>query len=290
LKLCVPTRWSSHFISVENLLNAKYALLEVVGDVELMEQAKGKKPEKVAAFMEKINSSELWLNAKTIRDILFYPTNLINVFERDNCDLSKVYPRFQKLKQQFQNDSFLNGVVRRRWDFINTESMSIAYLFSPRGAAEKWFGYDYNQAKRSFQDRIKYYYDEEDEVKQCEVEMNNFLLKMNDVNCWYTDDYKAMDVKSYWAEYGRKTYPILAKIVTNLYLILTSSAAAERVWSIFTFIHTKKRNRLAMDKVDKLVYISVNSALLDTLDLANYFEDLELDSDDEGTTEIINLD
>jgi hypothetical protein len=52
------------------------------------------------------------------------------------------------------------------------------------------------------------------------------------------------------------------------------------VWSIFTWIHSKKRNRLAMDKVEKLVYIYVNSALLDSMDKTDYFEDPDSDSDE----------
>ena len=41
-----------------------------------------------------------------------------------------------------------------------------------------------------------------------------------------------------------------------------------------------------MDKVEKLVYIYVNSALLDSMDKTDYFEDPDSDSDESA---IVNL-
>ena len=40
-----------------------------------------------------------------------------------------------------------------------------------------------------------------------------------------------------------------------------SSAAAERNWSAFSFVHSRLRNRLTPDKVEKLVYIFFNKKL-----------------------------
>ncbi|ETI53269.1 hypothetical protein PPTG_08572 [Phytophthora nicotianae INRA-310] len=47
----------------------------------------------------------------------------------------------------------------------------------------------------------------------------------------------------------------IAKLV---FAIPTFSAASERAWSIMDFIHSKKRNRLSVEKVDMLAYIYVN--------------------------------
>ncbi|KAE8890876.1 hypothetical protein PF005_g15325 [Phytophthora fragariae] len=43
-----------------------------------------------------------------------------------------------------------------------------------------------------------------------------------------------------------------------------SSAASERAWGIMDFIHSKKRNRLAVDKVYMLAYIYVNHLAVST--------------------------
>jgi hypothetical protein len=49
-----------------------------------------------------------------------------------------------------------------------------------------------------------------------------------------------------------------------------SSAASERVWSIYRFIHSRLHNRLANEKVKKLAFIYVNCAILDTDDQTDY--------------------
>ncbi len=246
-------------------------------------RASSKNPRKIDLLVEKIKSHTFWAECSRIKDILLHPTNLINVFERDTCDLSKVYPRFQALKNEFSSTPFLNSIVLARWNFINTESMSFAYLFTPVGASAKWFNDDYIQAKIRFKERVKHFYgDDQDKLKACEKEIQEFLVQMNDTELspCLKEEYFSIDGKSYWSQYGRKDYPLLSKVIAPLFTVPTSSAAAERVWSIFTWIHSKKRNRLAMDKVEKLVYIYVNSALLDSMDKTDYFEDPDSDSDE----------
>ena len=56
-------------------------------------------------------------------------------------------------------------------------------------------------------------------------------------------------------------YPKLRHIAMSLYTVPTSSAASERIWSIFDFIHCKRRNRLRNERVDKLVFLYANHAL-----------------------------
>lgn len=76
---------------------------------------------------------------------------------------------------------------------------------------------------------------------------------------------------SYWKTMGR-TFPVLGEIANIVFALPTSSAASERAWSIFNHIHTKKRNRLSVDKVELLVYIYINYGALkgEKVDLARH--------------------
>ena len=76
-------------------------------------------------------------------------------------------------------------------------------------------------------------------------------------------------------------YPLLKKIALKLYSIPNSSASSERVWSIFSFIHSRIRNRLKNKEVEKLVYVYCNAALLDEFDTIDYLQDNH-DEDDSG--------
>lgn len=69
---------------------------------------------------------------------------------------------------------------------------------------------------------------------------------------------------------GKIKYKDLAPIANRVFSIVTSSASAERCWSIYGRIQSKTRNRLLADRAEKLVYIYMNSALLDEEDKETY--------------------
>ena len=62
---------------------------------------------------------------------------------------------------------------------------------------------------------------------------------------------------------GRDKYPLLYCVADILFSIPSSQAASERVWSIYDFIHTKRRNRLSADKVTALVQLYINGDMKD---------------------------
>lgn len=69
---------------------------------------------------------------------------------------------------------------------------------------------------------------------------------------------------------SRAKEPLLYHYAKGINSMVCSSASSERIWSIFSFIHTKLRNRLSSEKVDKLAFLYVNSAFLDEKDREDY--------------------
>ena len=57
--------------------------------------------------------------------------------------------------------------------------------------------------------------------------------------------------------------------------MVCSSAASERIWSIYKFIHSRLPNRLSNEKVEKLVGLYVNCAILDKNDFNDYIIEQE---------------
>lgn len=94
------------------------------------------------------------------------------------------------------------------------------------------------------------------------------------------DEYD-QDPSAFWSVYGRKLYPSLSRIAKRLYSIIPSSAASDREWNVFSTIHTKKRNRLSNEKVEKLAFVYISSALLDEKDNRDYTVDSDTDEDGE---------
>ena len=62
----------------------------------------------------------------------------------------------------------------------------------------------------------------------------------------------------YWLTDGAE-WPLLQKIAIKVFSLATSSAASERNFSTFGFIHSKLRNSLRTKSVEKLVYIKSNT-------------------------------
>ena len=65
----------------------------------------------------------------------------------------------------------------------------------------------------------------------------------------------------YWLVDGL-SYPTLREAAINVFSMVTSSAASERGFSAMGFVHSKFRNRLTADKVQKLVFIKNNAPQL----------------------------
>ena len=57
-------------------------------------------------------------------------------------------------------------------------------------------------------------------------------------------------------------YPALSHVALKVFSIPATSAASERNWSAFGFIHSKLRNRLSNEQVEKIVYIYWNLRIL----------------------------
>ena len=64
----------------------------------------------------------------------------------------------------------------------------------------------------------------------------------------------------WWLNYGESA-PILRKVAIKVLSQTTTPSNCERNWSTFSLIHTKVRNRLTMQKLNKLVYIHYNIKL-----------------------------
>ncbi|XP_077249529.1 uncharacterized protein LOC143889240 [Tasmannia lanceolata] len=69
-----------------------------------------------------------------------------------------------------------------------------------------------------------------------------------------------MDPAEWWSLHGTK-HPELQRIAVIVLSQTCSSSGCERNWSTFAHIHTKKRNRRAVKKMEKLVYVHYNLRL-----------------------------
>jgi Protein of unknown function (DUF 659)/hAT family C-terminal dimerisation region len=287
LVLSVPTRWYTQFNSCENLLKAKFAMTLLCEQDDLLSAISAKGP--VKRFRDIITNGNFWSALKEITKVLSFPTSIIGKFEKDTSDLFVVYDYFMRLSQEWVGMDGLDparalelkGIVRRRWAFIHTSSMGFAYMLTPSCSKKPWAATDKVATKKELKSYIGIYYKEPERVVDCHKELEDYLTMIGSMSPDLEEEYYSLTGQQFWSQYGKDQYPHLAKIALRLYTVPTSSAAAERVWSIYAFIHSKRRNRLGIKKVEKLAFIYINHCLLDSTDKNDYIGDDGAHSDDE---------
>jgi hypothetical protein len=76
--------------------------------------------------------------------------------------------------------------------------------------------------------------------------------------------WKMKESSLFWA-YMRAYCPELASFAERLIRICANSVTSERAWSAMNYIHSKSRNSLSINTVDKLTFIYMNVRTLQRL-------------------------
>lgn len=96
---------------------------------------------------------------------------------------------------------------------------------------------------------------------------------MSSLSDLHRETIRKMTSREYWQIQGNREYPALNLVAAAVNEMQPTSAASERIWSIYRFIHSCLRNRLSNEKVEKLVFLYVNCAILDEADPNDYILD-----------------
>lgn len=111
-------------------------------------------------------------------------------------------------------------------------------------------------------------------AEKVEEEMINFVSKMSSLSVQQQEILFKMSSKQYWNVFGRHEFPAIYEVVAKPIIEMVASAgASERIWSTFNFVHSRLRNRLTNERVNKLVFLYTNTLLLDQMDRNDYINE-----------------
>ncbi|KAG5669962.1 hypothetical protein PVAND_000251 [Polypedilum vanderplanki] len=202
LCLPVPTRWYSLFNSMNNLLVSKYVLIKLAD--EKYDELKDMQPKSTsAAVLTLLKSNAFWDRlAKLVKDIEF-PSNIIGKLESDDAPLSLVYDYFGQLYNYYENDEAIQLKVMSRLKFIFTPFMGLAFLLTPKHAAD---GFYFEENKLDF---IAAAYDQAIKVNpeiadNVHLQMIEFTGEMATLTQKRKDTLFKMSAKNYWNIIGRE--------------------------------------------------------------------------------------
>ena len=285
LELPVETRWYSNHNTIKSVLLNKNCIQSVFNDRAFNTELKDHGVRGLESVIEYVNDSYFWVKLDAM-DILLKPiTKVIGEFESDDTNLSCIYQSFVDLRKNIAIKTYVDD----RWAFLHTESMGFAYLLNPnKYGGESFEGSDKEDSYTQLIEHVRVNFsvhqdDPHEDTKTFKDQLDTYLSEVSRVN--QTASSSTLQIMkngsplAYWMIWGAK-YSRLQEIAIRVFSTCTSSAASERIWSVFDIVHSKVRNRLGNDKVQKLVFVYANSdRLTNNLDWAqndNFDIDTEL--------------
>jgi hypothetical protein len=141
-------------------------------------------------------------------------------------------------------------ILSQRWSKMYHPVIEVAYLLDPQ-----FIGRNLEADGMSIiSDFIVQYYPNKAEIIYTQIlQYKSQTGLFQNQLAWKTVN--TVDPITWWRGNFGSSSSELCKMACRILTIPTSSAASERNWSAFSYIHDKKRNRLTSEKVFKLVYI-----------------------------------
>ena len=154
----------------------------------------------------------------------------------------------------------IHKIIEKRWNKLNTSLHMAIYALNPKWYMERpnrVLPIDDEEVKNGFLDAINKMYtpDEANVLRGQFIDFGTLSPSS------FTQDARR-DIKIYaqknpigwWRMYGGDVQE-LRQLASRLLSQVSSSSAAERNWSTYSFIHSVKRNRLTSKRAEKLVYV-----------------------------------
>ena len=163
------------------------------------------------------------------------------------------------------------GLVKERFDFICGDAPKISHVLDPKYLGNLMT----REEQKAVEDELIFKHtpsDHEELTRQSQealckeyLDYRTEMLVMMD-SSWDDLVYrmikeKKVSVMQCWQSY-RRDWPMLQGLEKKVFSMVATTAASERTFfssSTFRFIHSKLRNRLSKDVLEKLVYVKTNN-------------------------------
>ncbi|KAF4149092.1 putative BED-type domain-containing protein [Phytophthora infestans] len=262
------TRWGSLLKCFETVLAAEAILLSRVSARGLL-KVKTKKQRKTRCGVHTlVTSAEFVPRKKKTIAILKPISKALKLFEKDITPVSEAYQLFVDLPNELKGTGLtateyksVEALVSSRFELIYGDPHGIAYLLDPRYA-----GIDMDASLRSAVEDFAVQWHDMEKADAVIVELSAYHRHVRDLKVAQPQQ---------WGLLCELKIPLFDFCV-RLFRCAASSAASERNLSAHAFIHSKLRNRLAHDRVEKPVHIFFNAKNLcaEGIERYSHMEDL----------------
>lgn len=283
LVLPALTRWGTHLACFQSLQKSKTALEQTLMDVKIRQNMN-------SDLRIQVLSDNFWEDLNIVTKIMEPMVSALKLFESDTSILSTVYSYYKKVMDQINQidcnfSNKLQELITKRWEYTYHPIMMTAYILDPQFLEESKNSGMESTGYAEFTTFVNKRFNQEESVELF-AELVNFRNKNSPYNneiIWKSAN--ILNSSLWWQSWPTSK---LQQLAIKVLLIPTSSAAAERNFSNFGFIHNKIRNRLKNDRVKKLVYIYGNLRMYNGLlkmQKKKQISNFSSDSDDDNENE-----
>lgn len=263
LKLPVKTRWGSVLHCIQSLVACKNALqmLVVSENINISKNVK----------RNCLDDEVLWVKLQKIICILTPIVKWIGLLEGDTFRISQVVVAFKEIEDNFQKYIKELPILKAEETicFANLEkrkAMAMKPLHYAANLLDPCFVGDHLDNQQhlmamEFLDKISTRHPQfKDKKEKIFAELTNYCAKCD---LWGLDfiwmSVKNVDCISWWNGMCKNT--ALKDLAVAILGLPPSSAATERSFSTYSFIHNKRRNRLTIKRAGMLTYIAHNTKM-----------------------------
>jgi len=278
------TRWQGKLLTVESCLFnqdvVQAAILDQQGCVG--QSPRPDQAQKYTQIRALVLNEEFWDNSRSLRRLLKPFLQVTIALESTKPKASRIYAYYTWLLQETYIDGFLPHdevitILSNRFNKIYHPLFAIAYLCDPSARESKKVNVTNTQMAGVARYLLQHY--NGDSVKAGKVYRGLITLRervevFSDEVQWQAAQegdpamwWKSLDVND-----------DLRELAIYSLSINPTTGAAEQNWSTHGFIHSKGRNRLKNERVDKLVYCYTNLRIRDSISKEDsiWFVDEEL--------------
>lgn len=265
LCLSVITRWGTQFRLVQSIINSRdairrYALTWPDAETEL--------PYKASVCIE---DPTFWTGVEQLRELLKPLDEAVKMSESGKSHLGTVIQRWETVIRHLNSQSrfypqlqtFMEpnkGFAQRYARQVLPIHIAAYYLIPANRALSRQLDANPDYRVKLFDFFVDYSKSDED-AKALRIEYIHYVTQRSPLEpshiCWLHED----DPKDFWL-FASISTTHLAQLALRVFNAPCNSVPSERAFSIQNLIHSKIRNRLHPDKVDKLTYIYMNSRVL----------------------------
>ena len=268
------TRWGTVQKAFQSVLDSENFIYSIVtardfnNSVTLTEVQKIDRT-RILNFVSRVNFKEMLVEGIEICKPI---DELIVQFQSSRVPLSVVYDRFDRLSESYigitneQKRAYINGRIEHYWALCYGKAHAVAYLLDPRFIGERLSLYRFDNGDTYKDETESYIYDyplklenrTTIEIKlNLQKELDNYLeyainskISKSTPYMKLMRDANPISPYSWWTLYGIDKWPTLVRLAHKVFSLAPTSALAERSFSGMSFMYSKVRNSLHVEKVN----------------------------------------